>query len=1653
MYLISFVNQLLSPSFRILLVDKEFKSVEFIDHLWSIDSQGATGICVLKSCIFIAFQNGNIGKVNQDLTLNSIFKSNLIKDPHSIISRRNKLYVSSTGTNSVIQLTLDDRNDIIAESIYWKYPNLSDYDYDYVHLNSLAFFKNNLFVTTFGKRAKGESWTTAVNGNIINTNGSKIVLDGLTNPHSLIKYKKTLAVCNSISSEIVSLDNEIIVNEKKGYLRGLVYNQRKKELIYAVNARRNLKKSSLNEIRGRIGEHETKNKSSYLKIFTNDGKSNVVLDLRQYGKEVYDIQIIPDTFSIATVLPDSNRQRIGQIEESFIKVVNEFNDSVDRLKLKFHSDTTALVGFKEKAKNELLEKNNEIQIINREIEFLQLLNAERKTNLESLSRLSHNTIQKQTIAIQDNLNHTRSIEKLIKNTNSYLEYYNKNFFNKVDADTLYKQAEIIRKTYAKISEYIDDNKSDKFENLRLQSNSIRSEVSKSNQSILDTKRRIQDQTESILDLQKIVNLNKDKINNAEQILSLINHSISESSNKTKLIKTDLESLLLEQNKTVLSKLTILENISDHSILNQALLSANKHNLSLRNESKKLNLEIEDLKSKIAAHLQLIGIQELDNIELSKYNLTLEQKIEFNQAQHNEMHTSMDTKIQKLKNKLELITISSDAQIRHLEKLLRSRDHLNSELLKAKKDQSKQKADIKELISEVEKLKNEIKHRDVSITVLNEQVNKQIDHHTALKKSASFKIGYILTRIPAFLMLPFVKLRNKSDSVFEVHTEQTSFKSIEKKDEKSQSSLKTTEKSSNLSDHPTDKLNSSKQPNRYKISKISVITPSYNQAEYLPDCIKTVKDQSISAIEHLIFDPGSDDGSIEIAKNAKDVTLINEKDDGQADAIATGMLRAKGEIIAWLNSDDYYENNNVFQTIVERFNEDDQPDMIYCNGYYLNEKNEKIKDAYINKNPKTLQWKLQEEVGILQPAMFFKKSLIDKIGPVNRLLHFCMDYEFWIRAVKSGAKIVYLDSCTTIARYYQDNKTMGQRGKSLKEICDMVLDQYGYVNHKWLKRYAEFLIEGLDGVLNNRSNSQINDEAAVHKSYKNLLRQYNLSATSIQTLETNKDKKGYQSTYKEMSKLGLFDEKVKCQEIALDKKTIPNHVCYTVAKKRWAFDRKWKEAQVKRTMEYVNIAERKRNSKCIIVGNGPSLRKIDFSLLKDSDIFICNNTFLDKQLLSCATYYTVVNNLVAEQGYQNINAIKGITKIFPYWLAYCLQPDQDTYFVNSVGHPEFSTDMKKNVSWRHTVSFFNMQLAYGLGYEEVALIGMDHSYRQDQQYKEGEEILELTDDDNHFNPNYFKGKKWHAADVDNMEAMYVLAKEAFEKDNRKIYNCTVGGHLELFDRMTLREFLYRDNISDSAIAAFKNEFASSKMITRINAKYDHLDEGDLVLDYLEGSSKDKNMINVGAHHGWGLKKFVEKNWNVYAFEPDNKNRKILKQHLGKHKNLIIDPRAVSNKEVNNQSFFTSKVSTGISSLGTFHKSHKETQAVDVTTITKWQESNKIDSCDFLLVDVEGYDLFVLEGFPWETLKPKVVIAEFEDSKTLPLGYSYKDLGNFLLSKGYNVVLSEWHPIVEYGKKHKWSKLQSFPCNIGDKAWGNFIAVKKGIDINQVFNDNF
>lgn len=229
---------------------------------------------------------------------------------------------------------------------------------------------------------------------------------------------------------------------------------------------------------------------------------------------------------------------------------------------------------------------------------------------------------------------------------------------------------------------------------------------------------------------------------------------------------------------------------------------------------------------------------------------------------------------------------------------------------------------------------------------------------------------------------------------------------------------------------------------------------------------------------------------------------------------------------------------------------------------------------------------------------------------------------------------------------------------------------------------------------------------------------------------------------------------------------------------------------KNQIELSKLKDRYKNKRAFVIGNGPSLRYIDFSKLKNEITIASNGIFLlfDK-LNFYPTFYTVEDCLVAEDRSSIINKLNCSQKIIPYDLKYCLSQENGTIYINFIRDhnkfPQFSLNFQEIVFWGGTVTYLNLELAYYLGIKEVYLIGVDHNYKSPSKSDIINECVITSNslDLNHFDPGYFgPGYRYHDPMLHRMEIAYHEAKKIFEKHNRKIFNAGVGGKLEIFERV-------------------------------------------------------------------------------------------------------------------------------------------------------------------------------------------------------------------------------------------------------------------------------
>jgi glycosyltransferase involved in cell wall biosynthesis len=233
----------------------------------------------------------------------------------------------------------------------------------------------------------------------------------------------------------------------------------------------------------------------------------------------------------------------------------------------------------------------------------------------------------------------------------------------------------------------------------------------------------------------------------------------------------------------------------------------------------------------------------------------------------------------------------------------------------------------------------------------------------------------------------------------------------------------------------------------QLPRISIITPSFNQAEYIEQTIESVLSQNYPDLEYIIIDGGSTDRSVDIIKKyTPHLTYwVSEKDNGQSHAINKGLIRVTGTVVNWLNSDDYYEPG-ALKLIGGNFS-DPSVNVVCARGNIVqDQKHVKVSsgtDVYPGNLHKTIGW-----ARIDQPETFFRKSIYDSLGIINERYHFVMDKEFWIRYLLhyglNGVKKI--DDVILNFRFHDQSKTQSQKERFSLETVQLffnLANAYGF----------------------------------------------------------------------------------------------------------------------------------------------------------------------------------------------------------------------------------------------------------------------------------------------------------------------------------------------------------------------------------------------------------------------------------------------------------------------------------------------------------------------------------------------------------------------------------------------------------------------------------
>lgn len=233
--------------------------------------------------------------------------------------------------------------------------------------------------------------------------------------------------------------------------------------------------------------------------------------------------------------------------------------------------------------------------------------------------------------------------------------------------------------------------------------------------------------------------------------------------------------------------------------------------------------------------------------------------------------------------------------------------------------------------------------------------------------------------------------------------------------------------------------------------VSIIVPSYNQGCYLEATIRSILEQDHRDMEVIVNDGGSTDNSVDILQRYGDrITWKSARDHGQTDAINQGLRVARGEIAAYLNSDDVYLPGAI-STVVRHFEKHPESSIIYGRALHLRADGSPLEDY------PTEPWnydRLLQTCYLCQPAVFWRRSLHEEFGYFDERLHYSMDYEYWLR-VGARRDFCYLADCAPLAgsRLHEDTKTLKLRLPAHREIFQTVRryarrpqECYGWLQH-------------------------------------------------------------------------------------------------------------------------------------------------------------------------------------------------------------------------------------------------------------------------------------------------------------------------------------------------------------------------------------------------------------------------------------------------------------------------------------------------------------------------------------------------------------------------------------------------------------------------------
>lgn len=236
-----------------------------------------------------------------------------------------------------------------------------------------------------------------------------------------------------------------------------------------------------------------------------------------------------------------------------------------------------------------------------------------------------------------------------------------------------------------------------------------------------------------------------------------------------------------------------------------------------------------------------------------------------------------------------------------------------------------------------------------------------------------------------------------------------------------------------------------------LPRITLITPSFNQARFIEKTLRSVLDQGYPNLEYFVVDGGSTDGSVDIIRRYADRLSgwTSEPDRGQSHAINKGLARATGEILGWLNSDDYLAPGALFR-VAENLGNRGGPEVLVGNSVIIEVTGKQTLSRGRFRSRRHLLSRFYP-YGLHQPSIFWRREVFEKIGPLDESLHLIMDFDYWVR-MSRHFRFRNLDAVLSYCHRHAEAKTADDHmsyHKARKQYLAGLRPELGPADRAWL----------------------------------------------------------------------------------------------------------------------------------------------------------------------------------------------------------------------------------------------------------------------------------------------------------------------------------------------------------------------------------------------------------------------------------------------------------------------------------------------------------------------------------------------------------------------------------------------------------------------------